>query len=135
MTGGLFLCAQPFVASLVRDRNGLWRGLVLTTRAKRGPCEECFAMAEERDDEQFGENQGSNSDQQTTGQQSQPNELGQQQGQQSGSSGSQQLMSNQGSEDSFDDQSIGGQSGGGRPIGGNDSNSGSGTTASQGADF
>ena len=26
-------------------------------------------MAEERDDEQFGENQGSNSDQQTTGQQ------------------------------------------------------------------
>src|SRR4051794_1881423 len=63
-------------------------------------------MAEERDDEQFGEGQANDKNQQTTAQQ----------GQQAGGQGSQPTMS-------------------GQPIGGNDSETGSGTTMSQGSDF
>lgn len=75
-------------------------------------------MAEERDEDQFGENQSSNASQQPTGQQNQANEFGQQQGQQS---------------DQFGQQATGSQSG--QPIGGNDSETGSGTTMSQGSDL
>lgn len=76
-------------------------------------------MAEERDDEQFDGEQANNNNQQPTGQQGQQPESGQHQDQQTGGQGSQPTMS--------------GQSG--QPIGGNDSQTGSGTTMSQGADF
>src|SRR6476619_2927278 len=90
-------------------------------------------MADERDEDQFGETEGKSSEQ-ATGHQGQQSELGQQQGQQSGGAGSQSTMSNQGSEGSFGGQSqTDGMSV--QPIGGNDSNTGSGTTLSQGAEF
>ena len=100
-------------------------------------------MADERNEEEFGENQASKAGQQTTALQSQQSELGQQQGQQAGGLGSQENMSNQGSEASFGGQSSGEGSSSqssndgtsGQPIGGNDSNTGSGTTLSQGAEF
>lgn len=66
-------------------------------------------MAEERNDDQFDTNASSGGQQQTTGQQSQQSEYGQQQNQQPSMSG--------------------------QAIGGNDSETGSGTTLSQGADF
>jgi hypothetical protein len=92
-------------------------------------------MAEERDDEQFSEKETSSSGQQSPTQQgktSPQSEFGQQ-------------GAKQGSEGSFGGQSSGseGVSGmasegggmGGQPIGGNDSNTGSGTTLTQGAEF
>ena len=86
-------------------------------------------MADERDEDQF-DTEGQ-SKQQTTGQQGQQNELGQQQGQQAGGLGSQQSMSGQDSGSQGSDLGAGS----GQPIGGNDSRTGSGTTMSQGADF
>src|ERR1043165_9244064 len=87
-------------------------------------------MADERDEDQFNDQEGKSDGKQTTGQQSQQNEFGQQR---------QQATDSQGSEGSFGGQS-GGQgssalgAGAGQPIGGNDSRTGSGTTLSQGSD-
>src|ERR671913_479506 len=70
---------------------------------------EVNSMAEQRDEEEFGGTEGSN-EQQTTGQQGQQSQFGQQQG-----------------------KSPTGQSG--QPIGGNDSSTGSGPPLSQGSEF
>jgi len=97
-------------------------------------------MADERDDQSDSEKE---TDQQTGGQQSHRSEYGDQ---------GQQTMENQGAEGSFGGQSSGSQSGSadangstiagganddgggmsGQPIGGNDSNTGSGTTLTSG---
>lgn len=94
-------------------------------------------MAEERD-EKLDAGQDP-TDRQPTGKDGQESEFAGLR-QESGASQSQQTMSNQGSEGSFGGQSsdrhsasLGAQ--GGQPIGGNDTNTGSGTTLSQGADF
>jgi len=74
-------------------------------------------MANERDDEQFNQTEG-RSDQQPAGQQNQQQPTGQ-----------------QGQQDATGEQGQGSDGTGGQPIGGNDSNTGTGTPLSQGADF
>ena len=98
-------------------------------------------MVDERDDDQFDGKESSA--QATAGQRSDQSEYGSQ---------GRQTMGNQGAEGSFGGESVGSQSGSadrngssiaggandgmsGQPIGGNDSNTGSGTTLTQGADF
>ena len=73
-------------------------------------------MANERDEEQFNQTEGS--DQQPAGQQNQQQPTGQ-----------------QGQQDATGEQGQGSDGTGGQPIGGNDSNTGTGTPLSQGADF
>lgn len=100
-----FVCAEPFVAKLVRARNDGAQPLVKHP-SNRGDVMEYRQMASERDEDQLGgtEDRSSN-DRETTGQQGQQSEFGQ------------------------DDGTSG------QPIGGNDSATGTGTTLSQGADF
>src|SRR4029079_1590607 len=87
-------------------------------------------MADERDDDQFGETKGSSGQQ--AGGQAQQNERGQQAPQPRGP-GSEPAAGSQGRDEGFGSQSSGGSSSG-QPIGGNDSQIGSGTTLSHGAD-
>ena len=94
-------------------------------------------MAEERDEKLDAGQDGT--DRQPTGQDGQESEFAGHR-QEPDASQSQQTMSDQGSEGSFGGQSSGSHSASlgaqeGQPIGCNDTNTGSGTTLSQGADF
>jgi hypothetical protein len=94
-----------------------------------------FTMADQRERDQRGD------DQETAGQQGQSSEYGEQ-GPEADGSRADEPMNTQGREGRFGGESAGqtpdpnpGGGMSGQPIGGNDSNTGSGTTLTQGADF
>src|SRR6185369_16320624 len=116
-TGGLFsFCAKRFVAKLVGRAERCRRPPCLADQSIAGPSEEYFAMAEERDEDQFdnegkgGQQPTGQQGQQTTGQQGQQGEFGQRQGEQAGGLGSEQTMSGQKPSDRGGEGSFGGQS-------------------------